>query len=214
MLQIGSQGRVECRTPTLTQTLRVDTFRSGSLTLAVRFIAKDSHEGQADFSAEHTASRENSWVSREDEHQERSSGSEAPARERPETSDGQQRVTSRAVAEFRRDERIRRRVEYQKVYDRGVKAHGRLFTLFALPTDLPRGRLGIAATRKLGGAVERNRAKRLIREVFRRNKPATAIDIVIVAKRELLDASLTALEREFRQVLSRSLHRTGAAPRL
>jgi ribonuclease P protein component len=118
------------------------------------------------------------------------------------------------VAEFRQDERIRRRTEYQQIYDRGTKTHGRLFTLFALPTDLPRGRLGIAATRKLGGAVERNRAKRLIREVFRRNKPTRGIDIVVVPKRELLDASLTALESEFRHILPRSLRRAGAAPRL
>jgi ribonuclease P protein component len=118
------------------------------------------------------------------------------------------------VAAFTRDDRIRRRVEYQRVYDRGTKTHGRHFTLFALPTALSHGRLGIAATRKLGGAVERNRAKRLIREVFRRNKPAAPVDVVIVPKRELLDASLTALESEFRQILNRSLRRTGASPRL
>ena len=49
------------------------------------------------------------------------------------------------------------------------------------------GRLGIAATKKLGGAVVRNRAKRLIREVFRRNKIAPGFDVVVVPKRELLD---------------------------
>jgi ribonuclease P protein component len=118
------------------------------------------------------------------------------------------------VVGFSRDERIRRRVEYQKVYDHGAKIHGRLLTLFALPNGLPQGRLGIAATRKLGGAVQRNKAKRLIREVFRRNKPAQGFDIVVVPKRDLLDASLTALEIEFRQILHRSLRRTGAAPRV
>ena len=80
-------------------------------------------------------------------------------------------------------------------------------TLFTLSNNLPVGRLGIAATRKLGGAVERNRAKRLIREVFRRNKLAPGFDIVVIPKRELLDASLTALETEFRHTLERSLRR-------
>ena len=105
-------------------------------------------------------------------------------------------------------ERIRRRVEYQQIYERGHRTHGRYLTLFTLSNDLPVGRLGIAATRKLGGAVERNRAKRLIREVFRRNKLAPGFDIVVIPKRELLDASLTALETEFRHTLQRSLRRS------
>jgi ribonuclease P protein component len=65
--------------------------------------------------------------------------------------------------------------------------------------------LGIAASRKFGGSVERNRAKRLIREVFRRNKIAAGYDVVIVPKRELLNASLNALEEDYRQNLRRSV---------
>jgi len=108
---------------------------------------------------------------------------------------------------FRPNERIRRRAEYQEIYDRGVRTHSRYLTLFTLSNRLPVGRLGIAATRKLGGAVERNRAKRLIREVFRRNKLAPGFDIVVIPKRELLDASLTTLETEFRHILEKSLRR-------
>jgi len=67
------------------------------------------------------------------------------------------------------------------------------------------GRLGIAATKKLGGAVRRNRAKRLIREIFRRNNIAAGFDIVVVPKRELLDASLTALEADYRQNIERRI---------
>jgi ribonuclease P protein component len=69
------------------------------------------------------------------------------------------------------------------------------------------GRLGIAATKKLGGAVERNRAKRLIREVFRRNKIADGFDVVVIPKRELLDASLSTLEADYRRLLSRRVAR-------
>ena len=112
------------------------------------------------------------------------------------------------MAGFRPLERIRRRVEYQAVYDRGVKVHSRYLTLFTLRNSLSVGRLGIAATRKLGGAVQRNRAKRLIREVFRQNKLAPGFDVVVIPKRELLDASLSALETEFRNTLERCLRRT------
>ena len=106
---------------------------------------------------------------------------------------------------FRPDERIRRRADFKLVYERGARLHGRYSTLFILPNTLDVGRLGVAATKKLGGAVVRNRVKRLIREVFRRNKVAPGFDIVVVPKRELLDASLTVLEAEYRDILERRL---------
>jgi ribonuclease P protein component len=110
-------------------------------------------------------------------------------------------------------EHIRRRREFQNVYDKGVKVNGRYATVFLLPTDRDISRLGIAATRKLGGAVVRNRAKRLIREVFRRNKIAPGYDIVVVPRRELLDAGLAAFEADYRITLERRFRprRAGAA---
>ena len=111
---------------------------------------------------------------------------------------------------FRPAERIRRRADFQQVYERGARAHSRYCTLFILPNERAVGRLGIAATRKLGGAVQRNRAKRLIREVFRRNKIAPGLDVVVIPKRELLDASLTVLETDYRTTLERAArHRAG-----
>jgi ribonuclease P protein component len=119
------------------------------------------------------------------------------------------------VTRFRRHERIRRRSEFQQVYERGVRIHGRYATVFMLPNDRAVGRLGIAATKKLGGAVRRNRAKRLIREVFRRNNIAPGFDVVVVPKRELLDATLTVLEADYRTALDRRRpRRPGSAPRL
>jgi ribonuclease P protein component len=60
---------------------------------------------------------------------------------------------------FRPSERIRRRAEFQGVYERGIRIRGRYSTTFFLPNNSGSGRLGIAATKKLGGAVPRNRAK-------------------------------------------------------
>jgi ribonuclease P protein component len=68
-------------------------------------------------------------------------------------------------------------------------------------TDAPR--LGVAATRKLGSAVERNRAKRRARELFRRRKKIGGLDIVIVPRREMLDASFASLEAEYVALLGR-----------
>src|SRR5205085_8687669 len=90
---------------------------------------------------------------------------------------------------------------------------GRYCTAFVLANEREIGRLGIAATKKLGGAVQRNRAKRLIREVFRRNKIAPGYDVVIVPKRELLDAGLTVFEADYRAVLERRLRPAGRQAR-
>ena len=68
------------------------------------------------------------------------------------------------------------------------------------------GRLGIAANAKSSsGAVQRNRAKRLIREIFRHNDVAPGFDIVVVPKREFLGTSLTVLEADYRATLERRL---------
>jgi len=107
--------------------------------------------------------------------------------------------------DFRRSERIRRRADFRQIYDRGVRIGGRYSTVFLLQNDKGTDRLGIAATKKLGGAVKRNKAKRLIREVFRRNKIASGLDIVVVPKRELLDASLNVLEADYRTLIERRL---------
>ena len=106
---------------------------------------------------------------------------------------------------FRPHERIRRRPEFQQVYERGARIHSRYSTVFLLPNGGTVGRLGIAATRKLGGAVQRNRAKRLIREVFRRNKIAPGFDVVVIPKRDLLDATLNTLEADYRNLVERRL---------
>jgi ribonuclease P protein component len=99
--------------------------------------------------------------------------------------------------------KLRRRAEFQKVYERGIRLRGRFMTCFALPNDAGTPRLGIAASQKIGNAVTRNRAKRLVRELFRAHKPLTGIDIVVVPRREMIDASWQNLEADYRAALQR-----------
>jgi ribonuclease P protein component len=104
---------------------------------------------------------------------------------------------------FRTAQHLRHRRDFQTVYDTGRKTHGRTMIIFALPRPGESTRLGIAATRKLGDAVERNRAKRLIRELFRLNPAPPGYDIVVVPRRALFDASFSSLEAEYVATLGR-----------
>jgi len=86
-------------------------------------------------------------------------------------------------------------------------------TVFVLPNDGVAARLGVAATRKIGSSVDRNRAKRLAREVFRRHKMAAGLDIVIVPRREMLDAPFASLEADYHAALERSGRQSPRASR-
>lgn len=100
-------------------------------------------------------------------------------------------------ASFPRAARIRRRGEFTGVFDGGVKRHGRLMSVFVLPTSAARARLGIAASKKIGGAVERNLAKRRMREVFRVAGLPAPLDVVVIPRRELLSAPFESVKHEF-----------------
>ena len=86
-------------------------------------------------------------------------------------------------ASFPRELRLRRRAEFRAVQQRGRKIHTTHFLLFALDADAAATRFGITASRKVGGAVVRNRLKRYLREVFRHHKdefPAHKSVVVLV----------------------------------
>jgi ribonuclease P protein component len=85
-------------------------------------------------------------------------------------------------------------------------------TLFTLATSLDRSRLGVAATRKTGGAVRRNRAKRRVREIFRQSRVPTGLDLVVVVRRELADAPWNDVRGDFEAVLARSRRQARKAP--
>ena len=107
------------------------------------------------------------------------------------------------MTRFEPAEHVRKRADFELIYKTGTKRSGRLMTMFTREREGGVARLGIAATRKMGAAVERNRAKRLVREVFRHHKPAGALDVVVVPRRNILDAPYEKVEAEFISLLSR-----------
>src|SRR5687768_13196005 len=71
---------------------------------------------------------------------------------------------------FRKDERLRRRSEFLRAQREGRRFATEHFLFFVFDAAGEALRLGITVSRKVGGAVQRNRVKRLVREVYRRNK--------------------------------------------
>ncbi|WP_321529984.1 ribonuclease P protein component [uncultured Desulfuromonas sp.] len=78
---------------------------------------------------------------------------------------------------------IKNKTDYSRCYQLGVKKHTRYFILFFIATDSP-ARFGFTVSKKIGGAVVRNRIKRLLREFVRNHYSDDLFyDVVIVAKR-------------------------------
>ena len=104
---------------------------------------------------------------------------------------------------FGPDRRLRRRSDFQRVFETGRRIQGRFVTLVAVRNQLGAPRLGIVASRKVGDAVRRNRAKRLIREVFRHSDIRWDLDVVVIPRAGFFDAAYSSLETDFRTALSR-----------
>jgi ribonuclease P protein component len=103
--------------------------------------------------------------------------------------------------------RLRAREEFQRVYAEGQRYDGRLMAAFLRANDGQEHRLGVtASTKAIGKSVDRVRAKRLLRELFRRSTGNLTLlrhryDWVINAKRSLLTATEELRFREFRRIV-------------
>jgi len=81
--------------------------------------------------------------------------------------------------------RLSRSAEFERVYRQGRSTANRHLVLYAFPNAASdRPRLGLSVSRKVGGAVERNKVKRLLRESFARVEPTLrdGQDVVVVAR--------------------------------
>lgn len=81
-----------------------------------------------------------------------------------------------------------------------------LLVLVARPNDVGYTRVGVAASRRLGSAVERNRARRLLREAARLCYPhiCPGWDLVLIARSPVRDASMPQVCRVFASLLQRA----------
>jgi ribonuclease P protein component len=107
---------------------------------------------------------------------------------------------------FTKRDRIRSKSDFERLKKSGVRLTDGVLLLVVQPTELGFPRLGIAVPKRVGGAVERNRMKRLIRETFRLNRDSLpgSIDLLVVVRRAPDDPpTLDEFRRRILSLLSR-----------
>lgn len=105
-----------------------------------------------------------------------------------------------------RANRLRRSRDFERVRRSGRSWTNRWLVLSVLANDVGRVRVGVAASRRVGGAVKRVRARRLIREAVRPCLDGIpgGWDLVFIARAPLATASFQDVDRAVAQLLGRA----------
>ncbi|HXB15025.1 MAG TPA: ribonuclease P protein component [Solirubrobacteraceae bacterium] len=110
-----------------------------------------------------------------------------------------------------RSGRLSRSAEFERVYRHGRSTANRQLVLYTFPNPATeRPRVGLSVSRKVGGSVQRNKVKRLLREAFVRSEPGLrpGHDVVVVARPEALELAeregLAGLDAALAELLDRA----------
>ena len=158
---------------------------------------------------EQPETQEDSRLSGTHEQPRRSPGSEAQARERPQAADRQHSTETATLKPSHRGQRlpratrIRKRAEFVQLQRISRRQAGMRFVVITAPQRTGVSRIGITTSRRIGGAVVRNRVRRLVREFFRRYRHGIvpAKDVLVIARQGAATATYAEVKRELARAL-------------
>ena len=99
---------------------------------------------------------------------------------------------------------LAKREQFNSVFRQGSGYPGTLVVLRVLRNGLDTSRLGLVVSKRVGGAVQRNRAKRLIREAVKIRALVAGWDVVVIARPGIRSAEYQNVERELQGLLLRA----------
>ena len=107
---------------------------------------------------------------------------------------------------MQRRHRLRHASDFELLRQHGRRFHHPLFVLVVRANDAPISRFGFSASRRVGKATDRNRAKRLMRESVRRylGRIAVGWDCLFIARQAAAEASLTQMNDAVDQAIDRA----------
>lgn len=106
-----------------------------------------------------------------------------------------------------KDWRINRSRQYSFIYKSGRRHVGKYLILFVVRNHIQENRFGIVTSKKTGNAVTRNKAKRQIREVIRKNRLGLpqGYDLAVVARYNIREASFEQIESDFVRLIRKAV---------
>ncbi len=103
------------------------------------------------------------------------------------------------TSQFPQRERIKAQKHFDSLFQQAKKIHADYFVICYSDKQLEDRAFAFIASKKVGGAVQRNKAKRKLREIFRKHQQSInrTVDMIVIAKKACVEAKLDQIETAF-----------------